>query len=72
MTDIFRLRQGDRGRPITEIVARLVYDDLERDVRKVLRELAVVEREVEIKDADAHMSRYPARIGRSTTSSMAW
>src|SRR5206468_3053004 len=38
----------DRGRPLTEIVARLNYADLRRDVAKVLRTLSVVEREVQI------------------------
>jgi two-component system CheB/CheR fusion protein len=53
MTDIFHLREGDRGRPITEIVTLLVYDDLKRDVTAVLRDLATVEREVELKGAGA-------------------
>src|SRR3546814_356087 len=48
MTDIFHLRDGDRGRPITEIVARLTYGDLKRDVKKVLRTLSVIEQEVRI------------------------
>jgi two-component system CheB/CheR fusion protein len=34
MTDIFRLRQGDRGRPITEIVTLLDYTELQRDLRR--------------------------------------
>jgi two-component system, chemotaxis family, CheB/CheR fusion protein len=48
MTDIFHLRDSDRGRPITEIVARLSYDDLKRDVTKVLRTLSAIEQEVRI------------------------
>ena len=52
MTDIFRLREGDVGRPITEIVSLMIYDDLERDVAKVLRELIIVERELELQEAD--------------------
>lgn len=50
MVDIFHLRDSDRGRPITEIVSMLVYDDLRRDVTKVLRELSVVERELQVQD----------------------
>src|SRR6516164_3530373 len=46
MAEIFSVRDGDRGRPITEIVGRLQYDDLEADVKKVLRTLSVIEREV--------------------------
>ncbi len=48
MTDIFHLRDADRGRPITEIVTLLKYADLERDVRTVLRKLSIIEHEVQI------------------------
>src|SRR3546814_1829795 len=34
MADIFHLRDGDRGRPITDIATRLSYGDLRRDVKK--------------------------------------
>ncbi|WP_339651874.1 chemotaxis protein CheB [Halopseudomonas pelagia] len=50
MADIFSLRESDRGRPLTEIVSLLDYDGLQRDVAKVLRELTVMEREVELQD----------------------
>ena len=53
ITDIFHLRDSDRGRPITEIVARLSYADLKRDVNKVLRTLSVIEQEVRIPDDGA-------------------
>lgn len=49
MTDIFHLRDSDRGRPITDITSMLGYDEIEDDAREVLRELSVVEREVQIK-----------------------
>jgi two-component system, chemotaxis family, CheB/CheR fusion protein len=52
MMAIFHVREADLGRPITEIVSLVAYDDLRRDVAKVLRELAVVERELELLDAD--------------------
>ncbi len=48
MTDLFHLRDSDRGRPITEIVTRMHYADLRRDVAKVLRTLTVIEHEVRI------------------------
>jgi len=47
-TDLFPLRDSDRGRPITEIVGRLNYADLKTDVARVLRTLAGVDREVGI------------------------
>lgn len=49
MTDIFHLRDSDRGRPITDITSLLGYDEIEDDARKVLHELCVVEREVQVK-----------------------
>lgn len=51
MTDIFPLRDADRGRPITEIVTLLAYREFEDDVRRVMRELSIVEREVRLDDA---------------------
>ncbi|MGH7224962.1 MAG: PAS domain-containing protein, partial [Gemmataceae bacterium] len=50
MMDIFHLRETDRGRPLTDIVSLLNYGDLERDVAHVLKDLAVVEREVALQD----------------------
>jgi len=44
MTELFHLRDGDRGRPITEISARINYPELKRDVADVLRHLGIVER----------------------------
>jgi two-component system, chemotaxis family, CheB/CheR fusion protein len=48
MTEVFHVRAGDRGRPITDIVSRLGYADLEQDVKAVLRSLSMVEREVAV------------------------
>lgn len=54
MVDIFRLREGDVGRPITEITSRMTYgdpkSDLASDVREVLRDLTVIERDASIPD----------------------
>jgi two-component system CheB/CheR fusion protein len=44
VTDLFHLRDGDRGRPINEISARINYPELKDDVKQVLRHLRVVER----------------------------
>jgi two-component system, chemotaxis family, CheB/CheR fusion protein len=53
ITNVFHLRDSDRGRPITEIVTRLAYNDLQADVGKVLHKLSVIEREVQIAEAGA-------------------
>lgn len=53
MVDIFSVREGDRGRPLTDIVSLLAYNDLRHDVAKVLREHTVVERELELRDREA-------------------
>ena len=44
ISDLFHLREGDHGRPITEITARIPYPELKHDVKQVLRTLAMVER----------------------------
>jgi two-component system CheB/CheR fusion protein len=46
MTDLFHLREGDYGRPVTEIASRFEYAGLIEDVARVLRTLLVIEREV--------------------------
>jgi two-component system CheB/CheR fusion protein len=48
MTKLLRLREGDRGRPVTDLVMRLAYDELARDAGIVLRDLVPMEREVRI------------------------
>ena len=47
LLEIFNLREGDEGRPISDIVTRLTRDGLDSDVRQVLRSLVAVEREME-------------------------
>lgn len=44
MTELFHLRDGDKGRPITEISPRINYPELESDVAQVLRDMTVTER----------------------------
>jgi two-component system CheB/CheR fusion protein len=46
VTEVFHLIDTDIGRPITHIVPRVRYDELADDVRRVLRTLTPVEREV--------------------------
>jgi two-component system, chemotaxis family, CheB/CheR fusion protein len=53
MEQLFSLRDGDRGRPITDFVSQLAYDELGYDVQKVQNTLGIVERELELKGGAA-------------------
>lgn len=53
MTEIFRVRESDRGRPICDIVTLVNYTELQRDFNKVLRDLSTIEREVRLRESDA-------------------
>ena len=53
VTQIFHIREMDVGRPITDIVCRLAYADLEHDVQQVLRTRAMFERELRLADGSA-------------------
>ena len=54
MTEIFRLRESDRGRPISDIAAiDRLSTTCTRDFTKVLRDLSTVEHEVRVKDSEA-------------------
>ena len=46
LLEIFNLREGDEGRPISDIVTHLTRDGLGHDVQQVLRSLVPIEREV--------------------------
>jgi two-component system CheB/CheR fusion protein len=50
MSDLFHVRDGDRGRPITEIVNRFSYDGLRGDATRVMRDLSIVERTVKVEE----------------------
>ncbi len=50
LLDIFRIREGDEGRPIADIVSRLTDNRLELDLQQVLRTLVPIEREVAMAD----------------------
>lgn len=49
---LFNVREGDEGRPITDIVSHLARDGLEQDVRQVIQTLAPVQREVSLVGGD--------------------
>jgi two-component system, chemotaxis family, CheB/CheR fusion protein len=46
MTELFSITQTDEGRPITDFAHRLEYEDLVKDARAVLSDLATVRREI--------------------------
>ena len=46
VTDLFRVTQMDEGRPITDFAHQLEYEDLVKDARTVLADLAPVRREI--------------------------
>ena len=47
---IIKLIPGDVGRPITDIVSKLIYPEMEEDAREVLRTLAATEKNVTASD----------------------
>ncbi|HKZ17648.1 MAG TPA: PAS domain-containing protein, partial [Geobacteraceae bacterium] len=47
---LFKLRAGDVGRPLSDIVTDLVYEDLARDAREVLRTLVYSEKQIVTRD----------------------
>ena len=57
--DLFNLIPGDRGRPLTDIVSRIGYPDLEDDMRAVFGGGEPVERAVSLAGGKSH---YLARI----------
>src|SRR5690242_6967809 len=46
VTELFSITQTDEGRPITDFANRLQYEDLVKDARTVLSDLATVRREI--------------------------
>jgi two-component system, chemotaxis family, CheB/CheR fusion protein len=46
VTDLFSITSTDGGRPITDLTQKLEYDDLVKDARGVLDDLAPIRREV--------------------------
>ncbi|HTO84778.1 MAG TPA: chemotaxis protein CheB [Methylomirabilota bacterium] len=59
VADMFYIVAGDMGRPLNHIRTRLETSDFEADCRRVMRTLAVVERQVRLAD---HGASYVMRI----------
>jgi two-component system, chemotaxis family, CheB/CheR fusion protein len=52
--DLYNLIPSDQGRPLTDIVSQLAYDDLTDDVTRVLQTLQPIERHVTRRDGRTH------------------
>lgn len=50
LTQLFPVRESDRGRPVTQIVTELDYTTIRADVEKVQRDGAIVEHDLTLKD----------------------
>ncbi|WP_338665172.1 CheR family methyltransferase [Pararoseomonas sp. SCSIO 73927] len=46
MSEVFHLMEGDVGRPIAHLASRVPYPDMAEDLRRVLRTLSTVERQI--------------------------
>ncbi len=57
VTKIIKLIQSDMGRPITDIVSNLQYDDLAKDVNEVLETLVSKETQVQTRDGSSYRLR---------------
>jgi two-component system CheB/CheR fusion protein len=68
VASIYNLIPSDQGRPLTDIVSRLRYDGLRRDVHQVLTTLEPLERRVIRDDGETHylMRILPYRTPEST------
>jgi two-component system CheB/CheR fusion protein len=65
VSDIFRLRDGDRGRKISDIASRLSPSDPSADIGQVLRSLVPMEREVAVPGGASYLMQirpYRSRI----------
>ena len=56
-TELFHLVESDKDRPIAHIKARVVYNDLQDDARRVLRTLVPVDRDVRDEGGKQYMAR---------------
>lgn len=52
VAELFKIRDGDEGRPLSDIVSQLASDDLGADIAKVLRTLIPIERQIDRRDGN--------------------
>jgi two-component system CheB/CheR fusion protein len=66
LTQLFKVREGDRGRSIEDFNNLLDYPDLFTDLRRTLADGAVTEREVQGKDGQWWLARIQPYAARGT------
>ena len=57
IAQLFNIESGDEGRSITDFTHSLDYDELAADARRVLRDLASIERKVSSRNGDWYLMR---------------
>ncbi|TCH98128.1 methyltransferase [Roseococcus sp. SYP-B2431] len=57
MSELFHLIDNDLGRPITHIASRVPYPEMADDLRRVLRTLTTVEREIGLEGRNRYLVR---------------
>ncbi|HWF08532.1 MAG TPA: CheR family methyltransferase, partial [Bryobacteraceae bacterium] len=57
LSDLFNIRQTDRGRPISDLTHRLGYQDLRKDAEAVLARLTPIERDVRDEQGRDYLAR---------------
>ncbi len=50
MKKIFNLIEQDLGRPLSDLTSELVYEDLVKDMKEVLRTLVFIEKQVSVRN----------------------
>ena len=55
--EVFNLRPADAGRRLSDITNRLLYEGLYADIETVLRDLQMIERQVETREGGAYVVR---------------
>jgi len=75
LTQLFKVREGDRGRSLEDFAHRLDYPELFQDLRRTLAERVVTEREVKSRDGQWWLARiqpYAARVPGTTKAVMSF
>jgi two-component system CheB/CheR fusion protein len=57
ITRIIQLREGDIGRPLTDLASTLIYPEMNDDARESLRTLTSIEKQIATTDAHWYMVR---------------